>query len=113
LVQSGGTLTETISGIDMYLRSEFLDKGYSDDKIKYFCMVTHSVFPMPANSSSFFADSKKVTKLITTKSRPLKVDQLVRDYPSKVEVIDLSQILWTVLTNQSPNPYVAPYSISI
>lgn len=111
LVQSGGTLKETVKGI-----KEFLD-GYgfdnTEDRVKFYPIVTHAVFPGNKNNE-FFNNIKgsKIEKLITTDSRPTKVAEIVKQKADKVRVIEIADPLFEIFTGASnANRFIAPYSI--
>ena len=97
LVQSGGTVLETLNGIKMQLSN----KPYAG-KIKFIPMITHSVFPEEKNITNFFKDgaaTATVNNLITTNSRPLRVKEIARSHREQVTVIDISKTLVKVFNN--------------
>jgi len=125
LVQSGGTVLETLDGI----KNDLVEKKAPYlQKIKFIPMITHSVFPKAENISKFFtrdvpATAKvsyanvtkgisasipaKVTSLITTNSRPLRIKDieahlttLKGDNKPELSVIDISKTLTRVFNNE-------------
>ncbi len=118
LVQTGGTLTESIAGIKKYL----LDECQATDaelinSINFETMVTHSIFPPspaaePDKVAKFFGTAG-LKKLVTSNSRPVRVRELKTQYPDKVQVIDIGPILNNVFTKSGDyKNYVAPYSVN-
>lgn len=117
LVQTGGTLVETFKG----LVPELVQGDYTVDNISCFTVVTHSVFPDPGKTKSFF-DAKVDVKgikdhplnitLITTCSRPLRVAELCSEYANRVKVLPLTDALHTIFTCEERNPYISPFSIN-
>ncbi len=113
LVQSGGTLTETIKGIISYLKTECPDDIQVIDAIKFDTLVTHSVFPKDENVDKFFSPEEHVNKLVTSNSRPLRVKYIKDKEGDKVEVLSLAPILNKIFTRQGNyEEYVAPYSVN-
>lgn len=113
LVQSGGTLTETIKGIISYLKTECPEDVQAIDAIKFDTLVTHSVFPKDENLTRFFNPGEHVNQLVTSNSRPLRVKYIEEHYPEKVTVISLAPILNKIFTRQGDyEEYVAPYSVN-
>jgi phosphoribosylpyrophosphate synthetase len=111
LVQSGGTLLETINGLQEIFKREYA-LSYDPAKIKFFTLVTHSVFPDDANITKFFSDDK-VSQLITSDSRPLRAKYLTDNQGAKVEIIKISEILYNIFTSRDgKSNYVAPFSIN-
>jgi len=122
LVQSGGTLKETVKGIQNFL-SDFDD--FNSKKIHFFPIVTHAVFPGNKNDSFFEFTKKnanghdiknediKIEKLITTDSRPTKIAEMKKkDIKDKVEVIKIAEPLFEIFTrSEKSNRFVTPYSI--
>jgi phosphoribosylpyrophosphate synthetase len=112
LVQSGGTLTETIKGIVKFLQEE-CSNDPNIQKIKFNTLVTHSVFPTDTNLINFFSEENKVNKLITSNSRPHRVQHIETSYPEKVSVIKIGAVLHQIFTKSgSFEDYIAPYSIN-
>lgn len=116
LVQSGGTLTETIKGIKDFLLRECEnneEQKKAIDAIKFNTLVTHSVFPTESNITNFFATEKNVNKLITSNSRPQRVKTIEDLNPTKVSVIDIAPVLHKIFTQSGESTkYIAPYSIN-
>ena len=136
LVQTGGTLVETFKG----LVPELVGGGYTTSDIKCFTVVTHSVFPDPDKTDSFFkakvdlstdsffkakVDLSTESKsnhslnitLITTNSRPSRVDKLVKDYNKekniRVKILPLTDALLATFTKPCDvNSYISPFSIN-
>jgi len=111
LVQSGGTLTETIKGIINYLLSIYPNDCKFIKNIKFTTIVTHSVFPTLSNTKKFFNPNENVNLLVTSNTRPFRVKQIQNDYPNKIEVINIAPVLHKIFTNQEHDKYIAPYSI--
>jgi len=112
LVQSGGTLTETIDGIITFLTKE-CPGDVNIPLIKFNTLVTHSVFPTDVNVTNFFSPEKKVDKLITSNSRPLRVEQIKSTNSAKVSMIDIAPVLHKIFTKTGNfDSYIAPYSIN-
>lgn len=116
LVQSGGTLTETIKGIASFLKKECEstpEQEQAISAIKFNTLVTHSVFPTESNVTKFFAPEQKVNTLITSNTRPLRVDNIKTSNPSKVSVINIAPVLHQIFTQSGKfKEYIAPYSIN-
>lgn len=120
LVQSGGTLTETIKGIKDFLLRECEnneEQKKAIDAIKFNTLVTHSVFPTESNITNFFASDKNVNKLITSNSRPQRVkyiaDSNTEKEKEKVKIIDIAPVLHKIFTQSGESTkYIAPYSIN-
>jgi phosphoribosylpyrophosphate synthetase len=117
LVQTGGTLVETFKG----LVPELVDGGYPVGNINCYTVVTHSVFPDPEKTKTFFEAKVDVKgkknhplniTLITTCSRPLRVPQLCDEYKGRVKVLPLTDALHTIFTCKEQNPYISPFSIN-
>ena len=123
LVQSGGTLLKTCEGIIAQL-NEY--GNFSTTKIKFYPLVTHSIFPKPDNLTKFFKEQiyvknsgnieYKVEKLITTNSRPIRVEQIKTinesKYNDRIKITDISKPLFEIFTNSAEShKYIAPYSI--
>ncbi len=112
LVQSGGTLTESIKGIISYLKSECPEDSDFIDTIKFDTLVTHSVFPKDENLVKFFNPSEHVNKLVTSDSRPLRVNYIKETYSDKISVIPIAPVLHKIFTKTDYEKYVAPYSVN-
>jgi phosphoribosylpyrophosphate synthetase len=120
LVQSGGTLQETVKGIQDFL-SDF--NGFNATNIHFYPIVTHAVFPNDKNKVFFdFSNKKnrkggeiKIDRLITTDSRPTKVAEMKNSSSSikdKIEVIGIAEPLFEIFTGAAnANRFIAPYSI--
>jgi phosphoribosylpyrophosphate synthetase len=112
LVQSGGTLTETVSGIIQFLQKE-CPGDTNISAIKFNTLVTHSVYPTNANLVNFFSEPKKINKLITSNSRPVRSNYIEKTFRDKVSVIDIGSVLHKIFTNtENFTEYIAPYSIN-
>ena len=109
LVQSGGTLLETIEGIKIILSSY---KKYNESKIKYISIVTHSVFPKNDNLTKFFDTKKNVHKYISTNSRPLRSKYIEENYPEKSIIMNISEPLHDIFTNKTTTKFITPNSIN-
>ena len=115
LVQSGGTTKETVNGIHTHLME--VESNHLNT-YNYLTMITHSVLPSDSKVESLFKIEDKtdfnkgtISKLITTNSRPLRVVELKNkpEYANKIEIIEISNILYDVLVNPLGTKYIAPY----
>lgn len=107
LVQTGRTLTETIKGIRISLKDTL---GYNAEKLKFHPIVTHSIFPNDKNNSFF--NNPDITSLITTDSRPTKINEM-KDKKNgiKLQVMPISVSLTNIFKGE-PGNYIAPYILS-
>ena len=124
LVQSGGTILEAYKGIKKQLCEL---PGYNNEKIKYIPIITHSIFPNDDNVKKFFGsiqikgldgqqsidgcDRLSLEKLITTNSRPNRVNKIKGAYEDKIEIIDIAESFYDVYVQYEKTSLIAPYSV--
>jgi len=136
LVQSGGTLLETFNGIlnaiCTYKNNSGKAISLDISKIKFYPMVSHSVFPNDKNLTKFFGLKKGQSKennninntictkneslveqLITTDSRPLQIKKMeASKNGNRIIVKNIADPLFTIFTNpKESHKYIAPYAI--
>ena len=137
LVQSGGTLLETFNGIlnaiCTYKNNSGKEISLDISKIKFYPMVSHSVFPKDENLTKFFGLKKGQSKennkinntictrknetlveqLITTDSRPLQIKKMTKNKnTNRIIVKNIADPLFTIFTNpKESHKYIAPYAI--
>jgi phosphoribosylpyrophosphate synthetase len=117
LVQSGGTIKETIIGIKKTLR-ELSSKeeitGYTDEKINYIAMITHCVAPNDDKFASFM-ELGVIKEFVTTNTRPVRINNILSNarfsglnLGERMTVLDISEIIFDVLNNSERTNYIAP-----
>jgi phosphoribosylpyrophosphate synthetase len=117
LVQSGGTIAETLKGIRAYIQSEMPTIAKS---IIYNVMITHSVFPSDEKCKNLFKDENQINKFITTNTLPMRVNALNNmlnggestKENEVLKVIEIADILFDVILNEKDTPYIAPYILN-
>jgi len=114
LVQSGGTLLETVKGIITILNEKCeADREIGIPAIKFNTLVTHSVFPTDSNVTNFFSADGKVDTLITSNTRPSRVEYIKSTNSAKVSVIEIAPVLHKIFTKSPESAsYISPYSIN-
>jgi phosphoribosylpyrophosphate synthetase len=117
LVQSGGTIKETIVGIKKTL-NELSAKGeitgYIDEKINYIAMITHCVAPSDEKFASFM-ELGVIKEFVTTNTRPVRINNILSNprfaglnLAERMTVLDISDIIFDVLHNSEGTNYIAP-----
>jgi phosphoribosylpyrophosphate synthetase len=117
LVQSGGTIKETIIGIKKTLRklsSKGKITGYSDDKVDYVAMITHCVSPNDDKFASFM-EVGVIKEFVTTNSRPVRINNICKNpkfdslnLEERMTVIDIADIVFDVINNTETTNFIAP-----
>lgn len=114
LVQSGGTIAETVKGLKKFIAENSATgkiTGFTEDKIKYIAMITHTVAP---SDEKFVKFMESVDKFVTTNSRPIRTKQIkeMAGVSAKIDVLDISDIIHDVFVNQQKTDYIAPNIIN-
>lgn len=114
LIQSGGTISETVKGIKKFIEENSATgkiNGYTEDNIKYVAMITHTVAP---SDEKFVKFMDSVDKFVTTNTRPIRTKQIkeMMGITEKIDILDISDIIHDVFVNQQKTDYIAPNIIN-
>ena len=117
LVQSGGTIKETIIGIKKTLgklSSKGKIIGYTPDKVDYIAMITHCVAPSDDKFAGFM-EMGIIKEFVTTNSRPARIKNILSNarfsglnLEERMTVLDISDIIFDIFNNSEGTKYIAP-----
>lgn len=118
LVQSGSTIIEAFKGIHNQL---CLLGNYNPTKVKFIPIITHSIFPKSEQVDDFFKEITinntvgsctkfSINNLITTNSRPEKVNEIQQRFFDKITIIDIAESFYEVYVGDG-NELNGPYAL--